>query len=419
MPGGTTRTTVYFPPHPVYIARGEGCRVWDVDGNERLDFICNYSALIMGHAHPAVVKAIHDQAGLGTAFAATNPLEIDLAAELVSRVPSVERIRFCSSGTEATMFAMRLARVFTGRTRIARMEGGYHGTHDFAEVSTHPPVDMAGPADRPAPVRDSPGTMPWAIEQTVVLPFNDATSCERILEEHGDTIAAVIVEPVIGAGGCIPPEEGFLESLRAATSRLGILLIFDEVISLRVAHGGAQQRYGVRPDLTTMGKIIGGGLPVAAFGGRADVMELLDPRQPGTMAQGGTYNGNPLGMAAGLAAMHELTPEVYAQLDEKGEIVRRRLRETFDSFDVAAQVTGVASLFAVHFTSRPVKEYRSAARANGGVARTFFLEMLNNGILLAPRGMGAIPVVAGEPEVDRLIDAADAAARAMVAAGAA
>jgi glutamate-1-semialdehyde 2,1-aminomutase len=412
MPGGTTRTTVYFAPHPVYMARGEGCRVWDVDGHERLDFICNYTALILGHAHPAVVEAIRRQAGRGTAFAATNPQEVELAEEICRRVPSVERVRFCSSGTEATMFAMRLARAFTGRPKLARMEGGYHGTHDFAEVSTHPALDAAGPPDEPVSVADSPGTHPAAIDGTVVLPFNDTAACERLIRRHAGELAAVIVEPVLGAGGCIPPEDGFLQALRALTSELGVLLIFDEVISLRVAHGGAQQRYGVTPDLTTMGKIIGGGLPVAAFGGRADVMATLDPRHgDASLPQGGTYNGNPLGMAAGLAALGELTPDVYKDLEGKGERVRSGLREAFESNDVAAQVTGVGSLFSVHFTDRPVRDYRSAAAVDRAQAREFFLGMLNHGILLAPRGMGSIPTVAGEPELDRLIEAAGAVAR--------
>jgi glutamate-1-semialdehyde 2,1-aminomutase len=412
MPGGTTRTTVYFAPHPVYMARGEGCRVVDVDGNERLDFICNYTALILGHSHAAVVQAIREQAGRGTAFAAANPQEVELAEEICRRVPSVERVRFCSSGTEATMFAMRLARVFTGRHKVARMEGGYHGTHDFAEVSGHPPIEVAGPAGEPLAVPDSPGTHPAAVEGAVVLPFNAAAACERILRRHAAELAAVIVEPVLGAGGCIPPEDGFLQTLRRVTRELGILLIFDEVISLRVAPGGAQQRYGVTPDLTTMGKIIGGGLPVAAFGGRADVMEALDPRrEDGSLPQGGTYNGNPLGTAAGMAVLHELTPDVYEELDRKGERVRSGLREAFESNDLAAQVSGAASLFCVHFTDRPVRDYRSAAVADRTMAREFFLGMLNHGILLAPRGMGGIPTVAGDAELDRLVEAAGAVAR--------
>ncbi|TMB98507.1 MAG: aspartate aminotransferase family protein [Chloroflexi bacterium] len=279
MPGGTTRTTTYFDPYPLYIDRGEGCRVWDADGTERIDMLGNYTAMILGHAHPKVVEAIRKQAGRGTGFAAANPIEVQLATLLCERVPSLDAVRFCNSGTEATMFAMRLARAFTGRPKIARIEGGYHGTHDYAEVSTHPVVSEAGAPEAPVARPDSIGTPEWAVEHTVVLPFNNSDAAEAIIRREGRHLAAVILEPIIGAGGVIAATVEFLERLRTVTRELDILLIFDEVISFRVAPGGAQQLYGVTPDLTTLGKIIGGGLPVAAFGGRADVMELLDPRR--------------------------------------------------------------------------------------------------------------------------------------------
>src|SRR5438067_7928290 len=318
MPGGTTRTTTYFDPYPLYLDHGEGCRVWDADGVERIDMIGNYTAMILGHSHPKIVEAIRAQAARGTGFAAANPLEVELAELLCERVPSLDAVRFCNSGTEATMFAMRLARAFTGRPKIARMEGGYHGTHDYAEVSTHPAVAEAGPPDAPIARPDSMGTPAWALEQTVVLPFNNPDAAEAIIRREAGGLAAVILEPIIGAGGVIAATPAYLERLRSVTAELSILLIFDEVISFRVAPGGAQQLYGVTPDLTTLGKIIGGGLPVAAFGGRADVMELLDPRREPSLAQGGTYNGNPLGMAAGLATMRELTPDVYDDLNRNG-----------------------------------------------------------------------------------------------------
>ena len=406
LPGGNTRTTIAFDPFPLAMDRGEGARVWDVDGNERLDFIQNYTALILGHAHPAVLDAISRRAARGTAFAATNQEEVALAEELCRRVPSVERVRFLNSGTEATMFAMRAARAFTGRQAIARIEGGYHGTHDLAEVSTHPQLDEAGAADAPRAVADSAGTPPWAVENTVVLPFNNADAAEAILRREGSRLAAVILEPVLGAGGVIPPLPGFLERLRAVTSELGLILIFDEVISLRVAPGGAQERFGVTPDLTTMGKIIGGGLPVSAFGGRRDVMSVFEGGRPGGVAQGGTYNGNPLGMAAGLAALEVLTPDEYARLERLGQTLREGLQATFDRHDVAAQVTGIASLFKVHFVSHPVVDYRSAL-GDERATRAFFFGMLNEGILLASRGMGAISTPMGDGEVEAFLGAAD------------
>lgn len=407
MPGGTTRTTVYFSPYPLYLERGSGPYVWDVDGTRRLDFISNYSALILGHAHPKITEAIKTQLEQGTSFAAANPVEIMLAEELCRRIPSLQQVRFTNSGTEATMFAMRLARAFTGKQKIARFEGGYHGTHDFAEVSTKPDLAKAGPATAPQPVADSVGTLPAALHQTLVLPFNDVESMERLLTMHRDDVAAVIVEPILGAGGVIPAERQFLKALRALTRELGILLIFDEVISLRISPGGAQEYFEVTPDLTTMGKIIGGGLPVAAFGGRADVMARLDPREQDSMPQGGTYNGHPLGMAAGLATLKELTPAVYADLNRKGDWVRSELREVFERHDIAAQVTGVGSLFNVHFTSVPVRDHRSMRTSNQAILHDFFLGLINHGVLMAPRAMGAISTPMTDDNLKEFVAAVD------------
>jgi glutamate-1-semialdehyde 2,1-aminomutase len=409
MPGGTTRTTTYFDPYPLYIERGEGCRVWDADGTERIDMLGNYTAMILGHAHPKVVEAIQRQAARGTGFAAANPHEVELATLLCERVPSLDAVRFCNSGTEATMFALRLARAFTGRPNIARMEGGYHGTHDYAEVSTHPDVAAAGPREAPVAQADSIGTPAWALDQVVVLPFNHPDAAEAIIRREGAQLAAVILEPIIGAGGVIAATPAFLERLRDVTRELGILLIFDEVISFRVAPGGAQQVYGVTPDLTTLGKIIGGGLPVAAFGGRADVMELLDPRREPSLAQGGTYNGNPLGMAAGVAAMRELTPDVYEELNRKGARVTEQLTEVFASHEIEVQVNGAGSLFALHFTDEPVVDYRTKARGDKKRTRDFFLSLLNHGALMAPRAMGALSTPMEEDDIQEFIDAVDAA----------
>ncbi|HYM51246.1 MAG TPA: aspartate aminotransferase family protein [Candidatus Limnocylindrales bacterium] len=407
MPGGTTRTTVYFAPYPLYIERGQGAHVWDVDGTPRLDYIGNYSALILGHAHPRVTAAVAAQLERGTSVAAANPVEVQLAELLCERIPSLEMVRFTNSGTEATMFAMRLARVYTGRPKIARFEGGYHGTHDFAEISTKPDLALAGPASEPRPVPDSAGTPASALAETLVLPYNDADGVARILRRHQREVAGVIVEPVLGAGGVIPAEPGFLEALRAVTRELGMLLIFDEVISLRLAPGGAQQLYGVTPDLTTMAKIIGGGLPVGAFGGRADVMELLDPRRPDGIPHGGTYNGAPLGMAAGLATLRELTPEVYADLNAKGDSVRSRLRQVFDAHDIAAQVTGAGSLFNIHFTAVPVRDHRTMRTSNPRMLRDLFLGLINHGILMAPRAMGAICTPMTDADLGLLVAAVD------------
>jgi glutamate-1-semialdehyde 2,1-aminomutase len=408
MPGGTTRTTTYFDPYPLYIDRGQGCRIWDADGAERIDMLGNYSAMILGHAHPKVVEAITKQAARGTAFAAANPIEVELATLLCERVPSLQLVRFCNSGTEATMFAMRLARAFTGRPKIARIEGGYHGTHDYAEVSTHPPPSEAGPSDRPIARPDSIGTPQWVVDGTVVLPFNNPDAAERILRQEAEHLAAVILEPIIGAGGVIAGTTDFIGRLRSVTRELGMLLIFDEVISLRVAPGGAQQLYGVTPDLTTMGKIIGGGLPVAAFGGRADVMGLMDPRRERNLPQGGTYNGNPLGMAAGVATLKELTPDVYDELNRKGARVKDQLTEVFATHGMPAQVNAAGSLFAIHFTDVPVTDYRSKATSNPKITHDFFLSLVNHGVLMAPRAMGALSTPMAEHDIQQFVDAVDA-----------
>ncbi|MGA8922511.1 MAG: aspartate aminotransferase family protein, partial [Candidatus Dormiibacterota bacterium] len=339
--------------------------------------------------------------------AAANPVEVQLATLLCERVPSLDSVRFCNSGTEATMFAMRLARAFTGRPKIARIEGGYHGTHDYAEVSTHPALADAGPPDAPIARADSIGTPDWVLGQTVVLPFNNPGASEAIIRREGGQLAAVILEPIIGAGGVIAATVEYLERVRSVTRELGILLIFDEVISFRVAPGGAQQLYGITPDLTTLGKIIGGGLPVAAFGGRTDVMQLLDPRREPNLAQGGTYNGNPLGMAAGLATMTELTPDVYVELNRKGARVSEQLSEVFASHGVQAQVNGVGSLFAIHFTDRPVVDYRTKAASNQRMSRDFFLGLVNHGVLLAPRAMGALSTPMAEQDIQQFVDAVD------------
>jgi glutamate-1-semialdehyde 2,1-aminomutase len=378
--------------------------VVDADGVERIDCIGNYSALILGHRHPAVVAAIAAQLELGTAFSAPSEREIELAELLCQRIGSVERLRFTSTGTEATMYAMRVSRAVTGRHVLARFEGGYHGTHDFAQVSTHPNPAVAGDPRRPVAVADSPGIPPSVLNTTLVLPFNDLESSQALLTERADEVAAVIVEPVMGSG--VPAEAEFLEGLRVITRELGILLIFDEVISLRLGHGGAQAAYAVEPDLTTMGKIIGGGLPVAAFGGAAKVMDILDPETPLSMEQAGTYNGNPLGAAAGAATMHELTHGAIEQLNAAGDRLRTDLREVFAGHDLAAQVVGMGSLLAVHFTDREVRNYRDVASGDPALLRRFVLGMLNEGVFLAPRGMMALSTPMTDDDLEAVVRAA-------------
>src|SRR6202795_152407 len=278
-------------------------------GANRLDFNGNYTSLILGHAHPSVVEAVAEQATRGMSFPGPSEHEVKLAELLTTRIPSMEAVRFANSGTEATMNAIRAARAFTGRSKLAKFEGAYHGTHDWVLVSVSPDPEKSGSRKRPKPVAYSAGIPETVLKHTVVLPWNDTDACVKILEKQGRDIAALIVDPLLANARMIPVREGVLETLREVTQRLGILLIFDEVISFRIGRGGAQERFNIRPDLTTLGKIIGGGLAVGAFGGRADVMNYYDPRDgKGRINHGGTFNANPLTMAGGIATMEQPTP---------------------------------------------------------------------------------------------------------------
>jgi glutamate-1-semialdehyde 2,1-aminomutase len=408
MPGGNSRTTTFFDPYPFYISRGAGARIWDADGVERLDFNGNYTSLVLGHAHPAVVKAIQDAAPSGMSFPGPSEHEIRLAETLTRRIPTMEVIRFANSGTEATMHAVRVARAFTGRTKIAKFEGAYHGTHDWVLVSVSPDPAQAGSRKRPRSVAWSAGVPPAVLKHVAVLPWNDADACARILEKQGADIAALLIDPMLANAGMIPVREGFLERLREVTARLGILLVFDEVISFRIAPGGAQERFGIRPDLTTLGKIIGGGLAVGAFGGRADVMNFYDPRGgQGRINHGGTFNANPLTMAGGVATMAQLTPEAYARLDTLGNRLREGVTRLLRRLKHPGQVTGAGSLFWLHWTKRRLSDFRSARPDDPTEPLRVFMGLLNEGVLVSQRGLGACSLAMTEADIDRFVEALD------------
>ncbi len=406
MPGGNSRTTTFFDPYPFYIQRGQGAHIWDADGTDRLDFNGNYTSLILGHAPPDVVKAVQQAAEQGLSFPGPTEHEVRLAELLKGRVPSVESLRFTNSGTEATMNAIRLARAFTGRQKVAKFEGAYHGTHDWVMVSVSGDPKAGGSRKRPKSVAWSAGIPPAVLKHTVVLPWNDAEACEQILAAEGPQLACLIVDPLMCNAGLLAPAEGFLQRLRAATSRHGIVLIFDEVISFRVAWGGAQERFGVRPDLTTFGKIIGGGLPVGAFGGRTDIMDFYDPRQGGgRISHGGTFNANPVTMAAGVATLNALAPEAYTRLDALGERLRGGVTRLLAATRRKGQVSGAGSLFWLHWTSEPLTDYRSARAKDREAPMRVFLGLLNEGILLTQRGLGACSLAMTDEDVDRFINA--------------
>jgi glutamate-1-semialdehyde 2,1-aminomutase len=373
--------------NPPFIARGEGAHIFDVDGNEYIDYVGSWGPLLLGHRHPDIVAALEGALAIGTSFGAPTEQEVELAEAIRDAVPSIEMVRLVNSGTEATMSAIRVARGFTGRDLTVKFEGCYHGHVDSLLVKAGSGVATLG-------IADTQGVPKAFCDTTIALPFNDAQAVEQAFRAHGNRIAAVIVEPVAGNMGCVPPLPGYLEALRDITARFGALLIFDEVMTgFRVAFGGAQQRYGIRPDLTTLGKVIGGGLPVGAYGGRKDIMRKVAPVGP--VYQAGTLSGNPLAVAAGLAMLRYLKrhPEVYGQLEA-------RTAELCAASPAGVTVNRVGSMFTWFFTDQPVTDYESAKRSDTARFGRFFRAMLERGIYLAPSQFEAAFVSAAHSEED-------------------
>jgi len=378
---------------PIIVDRAQGAQVWDLDGNAYTDFICSWGALILGHAHPEIAAALADQAARGTSYGMTTELEIELAEILQNALPSIERIRFVSSGTEATMSAVRLARAATGRNLIVKFEGGYHGHGDSF-------LARAGSGLATLGIAASPGVPQALAELTLDAPYNDLAAVERLFERHGGDIAAVIVEPIAANMGVVPPADGFLSGLRELTRRHGALLIFDEVITgFRLCFGGAQNLFGIEPDLTTLGKIIGGGLPVAAYGGRRDLMEQVAPVGP--VYQAGTLSGNPLAMRAGIETLKRLAVHgFYDSLDRKAKILADAMGQALSDAGIAGQVARAGSLLTLFFTASPVENYAAAKKSDTRRFASFFNEMLRRKILLPPSQFEALFVSAAHTEDD-------------------
>ncbi|MEJ5330188.1 MAG: glutamate-1-semialdehyde 2,1-aminomutase [Desulfobaccales bacterium] len=396
MPGGVNspvRAWGAVGGSPRILARGEGARVWDVDGHSYLDYVGSWGPLILGHAHPKVVAAITAAAARGTSFGAPTPGEVELAELLCQAVPSLEMVRLVSSGTEACMSALRLARGVTGRPRVIKFDGCYHGHADSFLVAAGSGVLTQG-------IPGSPGVPPAIAELTLSLPYNDLEAVRQAFERYPGEIAAVIVEPVAGNMGVVPPEPGFLPGLRELTRREGALLIFDEVITgFRVAWGGAQALYGVTPDLTCLGKIIGGGLPVGAYGGRRELMEQLAPLGP--VYQAGTLSGNPVAVAAGLATLRTLQePGVYERLEALGGKLEMGLKETIRAKGLPLCVQRVGSMLTVFFTPGPVRSLTEAQKSDLAAFRHFFQGMLKKGVYLPPSQFEAWFVSLAHTEAD-------------------
>jgi len=407
MPGGNTRNTVFFSPYPIYAASGQGARVTDVDGRTYLDFINNASASIHGHSHPEIVEAIRSQAGRLISVGLPTELELQLAEALAARLPSLEQLRFCNSGSEAVMFALKAARAYTGRPKIAKVEGAYHGAYDPAEASMAPRPEDWGPQARPASVAHSFGAPANLLRDVVVLPFNDVEASLALLEENQAGLAAVLIDPVVSRMAFAQADPAYLDMLRRFCDRSGAVLIFDEVFSFRCGYRGAQGEFGITPDLTCLGKVIGGGLPVGAFGGRAEVMSVFDHRAGRPKApHGGTFNGNPLTMAAGLKALELLTPEAYAELARLGDRVRDGLNAYFSANGMPGQARGYSSMTSVVLSSKPFNNYReyvASARTASAMAPVH-KRLVDAGILILSSGGLFLSTPMTDADIDQLLE---------------
>jgi len=386
MPGGNTRTVLHYAPFPLGIARAEGCRLWDLDGAEYIDFLGEYTAGIYGHSHPVIRAAVDRALDAGINFGGTNLIEAKFARAICDRF-GLERVRFTNSGTEANLLAISVGRIFTGRSKVMVFNGGYHGA-------------VFGFAGGGSPIN--------APFDYVLAPYNDLAATRALIEQHAPDLALVILEPMIGSGGCIAAVPEFLTMLREQTAKVGALLILDEVMTSRLAPGGLQQVRSVKPDLTTFGKYIGGGMSFGAFGGRADIMDLFDPRRPDALPHAGTFNNNVLTMSAGLVGLTEVyTPNAARGLNARGDALRERLNALCRAQNAPMQFTGIGSMLAVHFTRDPVRSPADAAKGDQKLKELFFFDMLAQGIWLARRGMFTLCLPIGDAECDRLASAVE------------
>ena len=367
LPSGYTRNMVITDPHPLYVARGEGCWVTDVDGNRFIDWVNNFSSQIHGHNKKEIVDIIAKQAGEAQSTTMPSEWEIKLAEILVDRLPGVDKVRFMNSGTEANIIAVKVARAYTGKSKIAKMEGGYHGQYDLLEASFQPMPDQWGDPAAPAAVAYQPGTPQSLLDETVILPLNDIEASRELLRRHADQLAGVILDPWRLQIGMVEPRPDYVAMLREETEKLGVLLIFDEVWALRLGYHGAQGALGVTPDLTTMGKIIGGGQPIGAMGGRDEFMSVFTLKDGSTKVKhSGTFTANPMSMAAGCVAMSLMTPEAFADMEAKGDRLRGGLEKLCTDFNLQARVIGNGSMSVLMMTEVPMENYRQLLMVMAG-----------------------------------------------------
>jgi glutamate-1-semialdehyde 2,1-aminomutase len=387
MPGGNTRTAIHVDPFPLTMTRGEGARLWDLDGHEYLDFLSEFTAGIFGHSHPAIRKAIVAALEEGVNFGAHNTIEARFAAAICARFPSIELVRLTNSGTEANLMAVSAARAITGRPKILVFEGGYHGGVFYFRG------------------HGSPLNAPF---EFLLGRYNDLAAVNELVRPHRGELAAILVEPMQGTTGCIPAERSFLAGLRELASETRAVLIFDEVMTSRLAPGGLQEAHGILPDLTTLGKYVGGGMSFGAFGGRADLMERFDPRRSDAFQHAGTFNNNVLTMSAGLVGLTELyTPERARVLNASGDRLRERLNAVARRHALVMQFTGLGSMLAVHMTGGAIRSQKDAERSDAGLRDLFYFDLLARGIWFAKRGMFALSIALDETDGDKLVDAVE------------
>jgi glutamate-1-semialdehyde 2,1-aminomutase len=407
MPGGASRNTILRKPHPLYAVKGEGFRVTDIEGVERIDFANNMASLVHGHSHPKIVEAVTAQMQKGTAYTLATEQEIEFAELLVDRCDSYDKIRFVNSGTEAVMGCLKAARAFTGRPKIAKVEGAYHGLYDYAEVSQTANPQTWGDAHHPTSVPVAYGTPQKALDDVIILPFNDPELAIELLDQHAADLACVIVDPVPHRVGLVPIADAFLMTLREWTSKNGSLLIFDEVITFRASFGGAQEWYDVKPDLTATGKMIGGGFPVGALAGKREVMDVMNPLSEKVLfPHSGTFSANPITMTAGYTAMKLYDREAVARLNALGERARLQIGDAIEQTGIPACVTGAASMLRVHMKPEPPKDYRDCFINEEETKRLLVLldHLFDNGIMIINTCTAMLSTVMTEREIDFLTD---------------
>lgn len=418
VPSGSSRSLLRHPPFPFFVEQASGITSIDLDGNERLDFHNNYTTLVHGHGHPQILEAVKQQLPKGTSYSSPVVQEARLVEILSNRISSVEQVVFNNSGTEAVMVALRIARAATGKQLIGKFEGGYHGSSDFVMVGGHEVPALDDPVKVSKPKPDMAGLPDAVTDQVVLIKYNDSEAVKEAVARYGDEMAAIIIEPILFAGGVIPAELSFLKTLREETARKGIVLICDEVVTLRQAVGGAQAYYGIEPDLTTMAKTIGGGFPIGAVGGKREFMQCLnDVALGGTVANLGTFSANPMSVTAGAVAMELLDEAAIAHLDNLGSKARGGLQEVIAKHGIAAQVSGSGSLFQIHWTDAPMTDARASHSGNPELVLLSFIGMCNRGVQLSMRGNAALSTPMTEATIDVMLNAFDDTVLGMQAEG--